>query len=139
MSRITTINDCKLIELPRIHSNLGSITPIENSEQVPFDVKRIYYLYDVPGGASRAAHGHKQLEQLIVAASGSFDITLDDGVNKRKFQLNRPYWGLHVKPGLWRDIDNFSSGSICLVLASELYSEDDYFREYDEFVKYKTI
>lgn len=137
MGNSSTIFDCKLVQLPQIKSNLGSITSIENNSEIPFAVKRIYYLYDVPGGESRAAHGHKELEQLIVAASGSFDITLDDGINKKTFQLNRPYIGLHIKPGIWRDIDNFSSGAICLVLASHLYNEEDYFRNYNDFLNFK--
>jgi hypothetical protein len=137
MGNSSTVFDCTLVQLPQIKSNLGSITSIENNSEIPFKVKRIYYLYDVPGGESRAAHGHKELEQLIVAASGSFDITLDDGTNKKTFQLNRPYIGLHIKPGIWRDIDNFSSGAICLVLASHLYDEVDYYRNYNDFLNFK--
>jgi oxalate decarboxylase/phosphoglucose isomerase-like protein (cupin superfamily) len=137
MGNSSTVFDCTLVQLPQIKSNLGSITSIENNSEIPFKVKRIYYLYDVPGGESRAAHGHKELEQLIVAASGSFDITLDDGTNKKTFQLNRPYIGLLIKPGIWRDIDNFSSGAICLVLASHLYDEVDYYRNYNDFLNFK--
>ncbi len=139
MGSSISVFDCKIIQLPKIQSNLGSITPIENNKDIPFAVNRIYYLYDVPGGESRAAHGHKDLEQLIVAASGSFDITLDDGTNKQTFQLSRPYIGLHIKPGIWRDIDNFSSGAICLVLASHLYTEADYFRNYNDFKTFKNL
>lgn len=136
-SKTSTVFDCNIIHLRRIHNRAGNITPVENNIHVPFDVKRVYYLYDVPGGESRAAHGHKQLEQFIVAASGSFDITIDDGVNKKTIQLNRPNFGLHIQPGIWRDISNFSSGAICLVLASMLYNEGDYIREYQYFKKHK--
>jgi hypothetical protein len=135
----TTVFDCNIIHLPRIHNRAGNITPIENGIHIPFDVKRIYYLYDIPGGESRAAHGHKVLEQLIIAASGSFDITIDDGRNKKTVQLNRPYFGLHVKPGIWRDISNFSSGAICFVLASTLYDAADYLRDYDQFKQFKSM
>lgn len=135
--KLVSVFDCNIIELPRIHNRAGNITVAENHEHIPFDVKRIYYLYDIPGGESRAAHGHKELEQLIIAASGSFDITIDDGVNKKTVQLNRPYMGLHVKPGIWRNISNFSSGAICLVLASMLYSDEDYLRDYDEFKRFR--
>lgn len=128
-----TVFDCNLIHFPRIHNRSGNITPIQNNIEVPFAVKRVYYLYDVPGGESRGAHAHRSLEQVIIAASGSFDVTLDDGRNKKTVSLNRPYFGLHVCPGMWRDISNFSSGAICLVLASELYNADDYIRTYREF------
>ncbi|MEO3404323.1 FdtA/QdtA family cupin domain-containing protein [Mucilaginibacter sp. CAU 1740] len=138
-SKTTTVFDCNIIHLRRIHNRAGNITPVENNIHVPFDVKRVYYLYDIPGGESRAAHGHKQLEQFIVAASGSFDLTIDDGINKKTVQLNRPYMGLHVKPGIWRDISNFSSGAICLVLASMLYTEEDYLRDYPDFKQYKNL
>lgn len=137
MEHKATVFDCGILHLPRIYNRAGNITPIENFQQVPFAIKRIYYLYDIPGGESRAAHGHRELEQLIVAASGSFDITIDDGKNKKTIQLNRPYIGLHIKPGIWRDISNFSSGAICLVLASELYSEADYLRDYADFINYR--
>lgn len=133
-----TVYDCGIIELDRHHSQRkGDICVVENGETVPFDVKRIYYLYDVPGGECRGSHGHKQLEQMIIAASGAFTITLDDGKAKRTFTLNRPYQGLLVKPGMWRTLDDFSSGSVCLVLASEKYEEADYIREYNDFVKYR--
>lgn len=134
----TTVYDCSIIELDKHHSDRkGNISVVENEITVPFDVKRIYYLYDVPGGEERGAHAHKKLQQLIIAASGSFDVTLNDGNVKRTFSLNRPYQGLLVKPGLWRELDNFSSGSVCLVLASMLYSENDYIRDYNEFITYK--
>ena len=125
------------IELDKHHHEKGNITVVENGVSVPFDTKRVYYLYDVPGGESRGGHAHKGLYQLIVAASGSFSVTLDDGKVKRTFMLNRPYCGLLVVPGIWRTLDDFSSGSVCLVLASEKYTEDDYIREYDEFIKLK--
>lgn len=133
------IFDCTMIELNKHHRPQGNLSIVENKSDVPFDVKRIYYLYDVPGGESRGAHAHKVLYQLIIAASGSFSVTLDDGRVKRTFLLNRPYQGLLVVPGIWRTLDDFSSGSICLVLASETYSKEDYIRDYDEFLKYKNL
>jgi hypothetical protein len=135
----STVFDCNIIHLQKIHNRAGNITPVENHVNIPFDAKRVYYLYDIPGGESRAAHGHKQLEQFIVAASGSFDITIDDGVNKKTVQLNRPYFGLHIRSGIWRDISNFSSGAVCLVLASMWYDEQDYIRNYNDFLNYKTF
>lgn len=128
------ISDCRLIDLPKVTDPRGNLTFIEGSRHVPFEIKRVYYLYDVPGGASRAAHGHKRLEQLIIAMSGSFDVTLDDGERKKKFHLNRSYFGLYIAPMMWRDLDNFSSGSVCMVLASTEYNESDYFRNYDAFL-----
>lgn len=135
MSRFTVF-DCNIIHFPRIQDRAGNITPVQNGIEVPFDVRRIYYLYDIPGGEDRGAHAHKKLQQLIIAASGSFDITIDDGRNKKTVQLNRPYFGLQIRPGMWRSISNFSSGAICLVLASELYDRLDYLRTYDEFLNY---
>lgn len=133
-----SVNDCGIIELDRHHSQRkGDISVVENGKEVPFNVKRIYYLYDVPGGADRGGHAHKELYQLIVAASGAFTVVLDDGTEKKVFTLNRPYKGLLVKPGIWRTLTDFSSGSICMVLASEKYDEKDYIRSYDEFVEYK--
>ena len=130
--------DCSVIELDRHHSDRkGNLTVVENGVTLPFDVKRVYYIYDVPGGENRGAHAHKQLEQLIVAASGSFTVTLDDGKSKRSFFLNRPYQGLLVKHGMWRDLDDFSSGAVCMVLASEVYDKEDYIRNYDDFIKYR--
>jgi len=133
----STVYNCSIIELDKHHHEKGNITVVENNKEVPFDVKRIYYLYDVPGGETRGGHAHKDLRQLIVAASGSFTVTLNDGNVKRSFLLNRPYQGLLVVPGIWRELDDFSSGSVCLVLASHNYSEDDYIREYNEFLKFK--
>lgn len=130
-----SISDCKIIELPRIPDARGNLTFIEAGRHVPFEIKRTYYLYDVPGGATRAAHGHKTLQQLMIAMSGSFDVTLDDGFEKKLFHLNRSYYGLYIAPGMWRDLDNFSSGAVCLVLASEFYTEDDYYRDYEVFLK----
>lgn len=133
-----SVHDCGIIELDRHHSQRkGDISVVENDETVPFDVKRIYYLYDVPGGTNRGGHAHKALCQLIIAASGSFTVTLDDGNVRRSFTLNRPYQGLLVKPGMWRTLDNFSSGSVCLVLASEKYDAEDYIRDYNDFLAYK--
>lgn len=131
-----TVYDCKIIELDKHHREQGNITVVENNETVPFDVRRAYYLYDVPGGESRGGHAHKELSQLIIAASGSFNVTLDDGYDKRTFALNRPYQGLYVVPGIWRELDDFSSGSVCLVLASTKYDEADYIRDYSEFKKF---
>lgn len=133
-----SITDCSLIELDRHHSQRkGDICVVENRETVPFDVKRVYYLYDVPGGASRGGHAHKNLYQLIVAASGCFTVNLDDGTNQKSFTLNRPYQGLLVKPGIWRTLDDFSSGSVCMVLASEKYDPSDYIKDYSEFIEYR--
>jgi len=133
-----SVYDCTIIELDKHHSNRkGNLSVVQNGDTIPFDVKRVYYLYDVPGGESRGAHAHKELSQLIVAASGSFTVTLDDGKVKRSFLLNRPYQGLLVVPGIWRDLDDFSSGSVCMVLASHPYDKEDYIRDYDEFLEYK--
>ena len=132
------IFDCTVIELDKHHSNRrGNLTVVENGHTLPFDVKRVYYLYDVPGGESRGAHAHRELEQFIVAASGSFKVTLDDGICKRTFFLNRPYQGLYVKPGMWRELDDFSSGAVCMVLASDVYKKEDYIREYEEFIEFR--
>lgn len=136
-SRKSTIDECKVIDLRKISDPRGNLTPIEGGGDIPFDIKRIYYLYDVPSGESRGAHAHKELRQLIIAANGSFTITLDDGTNKKAFTLNRPYQGLLVVPGIWRDLDDFSSGAVLLCLASEHYMAEDYIRDYDEFLKYK--
>lgn len=135
---MSSVYNCTLIELDKHHSDRkGNITVVENGKTLPFDVKRVYYLYDVPGGESRGGHAHKSLYQLIVAASGSFSVTLDDGNLKRTFFLNRPYQGLYVLPGLWRDLENFSSGAVCLVLASDIYKADDYILDYNEFIEFR--
>jgi len=133
----TTIADCKLIDLRKISDRRGNLTVIEGNQDIPFDVKRVYYLYDVPGGESRGAHAHKALYQLIIAANGSFTVTLNDGKHKKAYNLNRSYYGLLVVPGIWRVLDDFSSGAVLLCLASEHYEEDDYIRNYKEFKKYK--
>lgn len=136
---MTTVYDCNMLELDKHHSDRkGNLSVVENRLTVPFDVRRVYYLYDVPGGESRGGHAHKELFQLIVAVSGSFSVTLDDSKVKRTFNLNRPYMGLLVVPGIWRTLDDFSSGAVCLILASANYSEDDYIRNYDNFLKFKT-
>lgn len=135
---MTTVYDCSVIELSKHHSDRkGNLSVVENDISVPFDVKRTYYLYDVPGGESRGGHAHINLHQLIVAVSGSFSVTLDDGSIKRTYILNRPYKGLLVVPGIWRTLEDFSSGAVCLVLASEGYNEEDYIRSYENFLKYK--
>lgn len=134
--KCNTVFDCSLVEISKIHNKAGNLTIAENGLNIPFDVKRIYYLYDVPSGALRGGHAHKELEQYIIAASGSFDVILFDGKNKKKFTLNKPNLALYVVPGMWREIDNFSSGSISMVLASQLYDEKDYIRNYNEFKIY---
>lgn len=131
-----SVNDCSLCELIKMHDQEGNLTYIYENVHVPFDVNRVFYSYDIPGGEDRGAHAHKHCHQFIVAASGSFEVALDDGVNQRIVQLNRPFWGLHVPPGIWAAEQNFSSGAICLVLASEKYIEDDYIRDYDSYLKY---
>lgn len=133
-----SVFDCSIVELDKHHSDRkGNLSVVENGVTLPFDVKRVYYLYDVPGGESRGAHAHKELSQLIVAASGSFNVVLDDGKCKRTFFLNRPNMGLYVKPGMWRDLCDFSSGAVCMVLASHPYDENDYIRDYNEFTKFR--
>lgn len=129
------ISQCRLIDLPKISDPRGNLTFIENGRHIPFDIKRTYYLYDVPGGAERGGHAHKDLHQLIIAMSGSFDILLDDGNSKKRFHLARSYYGLYVCPMIWREMDNFSSGAVCLVLASNFYDESDYFRDYADYQK----
>ncbi len=132
-----TIYDCNIITLPRQKSKAGNITTLDNTAGLPFTIKRIYYLYDIPGGESRGAHGHKKMEQLVIATSGSFNVTVDDGRCKKTVQLNQPGQALHIRPGIWRDITNFSSGAICLALASTLFSESDYIRDYEAFKRFK--
>ena len=135
-----SVFDCSIIQLDKHHSDRkGNLSVVENGITLPFDVKRVYYIYDVPGGESRGAHAHKALSQLIVAASGSFCVTLDDGRAKQTFFLNRPYQGLYVKPGIWRDLTDFSSGAVCMVLASEKYCEEDYIRDYNEYLETRGI
>jgi hypothetical protein len=129
-----TINTCKMIDLPKISDPRGNLTFIEGGDRIPFDIERVYYLYDVPGGAERGGHAHKALHQLIIAMSGSFDVVLNDGSERKRFHLNRSYYGLYVCPMIWRELDNFSSGSVCLVLASNRYEESDYFRDYHTFL-----
>ena len=131
-----TVFDCSLIYLPQVGNRNGHITPINNKKEIPFDVKRVFYLYDIPGGESRGAHAHKECHQFLIAASGAFEVLLDDGRTKRQVMLNRPDIGLHVAPGIWASEINFSSGSICLVLASHNYDEGDYIRNYNEFLSF---
>jgi hypothetical protein len=133
----TSVFDCTLLEFSINHREVGNITAVNGLSEVPFDIKRVYYLYDVPGGESRGGHGHKALQQLIVAASGSFDVIVNDGKVKRTISLSRPNMGLLMPPGLWRELDNFSSGSICLVLASLPYDEEDYLRDYQTYLNWK--
>ncbi len=132
---MTSLRDCKNMDLPKITDPRGNLTFIESSRHIPFDIRRIFYLYDVPGGAWRAGHALKTCHQFIIAASGSFDVILDDGRQRERYHLNRSYYGLYIPPLIWREIDNFSSGSVCLVLASEYYDEADYYREYGDFQK----
>ena len=134
-----SVFDCSIIELPKITDRRGNITPVYSNENIPFDVKRVFYLYDIPGGEARGAHAHKTCHQFLVAASGAFEVVLDDGVNKRTVILNRPYYGLHIPPGIWAAEQGFSSGSVCLVLASEKYDEADYIRQYDIFLRIKQM
>ena len=132
-----SIYNCNVIELPKIHNRAGNITPLHGGIEIPFGIKRVYYLYDVPGGETRGGHAHRMLHQLIVAARGSFDVTIDDGTTKKTVTLNRPNFGLYIIPGIWRDLHNFSSGAVLLVLASDNYDEKDYIREYDDFLNLK--
>jgi dTDP-4-dehydrorhamnose 3,5-epimerase-like enzyme len=133
----SSVYDCSILRLNKIHNRAGNITVLESGISVPFPIKRIYYLYDIPSGEARGGHAHKELYQLIVAVSGSFNVILDDGNNKRIITLNRPDYGLYIVPGIWRELLEFSSGSVCLVLASEIYTEIDYIREYEDFIIYK--
>jgi len=134
---LPTIFDCAVITLPSIKNRAGNITPVHNSAEIPFDIKRIFYLYDVPGGESRGAHAHKECHQFLIAAGGSFEVLLDDGKSQKVIQLNRPYTGLHIPPMIWASEINFSSGSICLSLASHLYNENDYIREYSKYLNFR--
>jgi dTDP-4-dehydrorhamnose 3,5-epimerase-like enzyme len=133
------LSSCKLVDLPKISDPRGNLTFVECGRHIPFEIKRTYYLYDVPGGAERGGHAHKDLHQLIIAISGAFDIVLDDGREKKRYHLNRSYFGLYVCPMIWREMDNFSSGAVCLVLASNFYDEADYYRNYAEFITAKKI
>ena len=133
----TSVHDCKVIDLPKIGERKGAITPIYGGEHVPFEIKRVFFLYDVPGGESRGAHAHKTLHQFIVSVMGAFDVVMDDGEERRRVRLDRAYYGLHIPPMIWAHEENFSSGGICLVLTSELYDEKDYIRDYQEFLKEK--
>lgn len=135
MNKIT-VYDCSIIELPKIENRAGNITPIHGKVNIPFEIKRVFYSYDIPGGEARGAHAHKKCHQFLVAASGSYEVVLDDGVNKRTMLLNRPFYGLHIPPGIWASEQGFSSGSICLVLASEKYDEHDYIRDYSLYLQY---
>lgn len=128
------IADCRIIDMPRIQDPRGNLTFVEGGQQIPFDIKRVYYLYDVPGGSERGGHAHLALHQFVIAMSGSFDIVLDDGFEKKRIHLNRSYLGLYLPPMTWRELDNFSSGSVCMVLASERYDEADYLRDYSDFM-----
>jgi len=128
------LSDCRIVDLPKIEDARGNLTFIEGGSQIPFEIQRAYYLYDVPGGSERGGHAHKALHQLIIAMSGSFDVVLDDGLEKKRFHLNRSYYGLYVCPMMWRELDNFSSGSVCMVLASNKYDESDYYRDYNDFM-----
>ena len=131
------IDNCKIIDLPKISDYRGNLSFVESNNHIPFDINRIYYLYDVPGGAERGGHAHKELHQLIIAISGSFEVTLNDGKDSITYLLNRSNKGLYICPLIWRDLKNFTSGSVCLVLASDFYSEDDYFRDYNKFYESK--
>jgi hypothetical protein len=133
------IEQCKILNLPKITDSRGNLSFIEGGNHIPFDIERVYYLYDVPGGAERGGHAHKGLQQLIVAMSGSFDVVLNDGVQEKRFHLNRSYNGLYICPMIWRELDNFSSGSVCMVLASNKYDENDYYRNYDQYLEARNI
>jgi hypothetical protein len=132
---MSPLDQVKIVDLPKITDQRGNLTFVEGGQHIPFDIKRVYYLYDVPGGAERGGHAHKELQQLIIAMSGSFDVVLNDGTETKRFHLNRSYYGLYVPTMLWRELDNFSSGAVCMVLASNVYDEKDYYREYDEYLK----
>jgi hypothetical protein len=130
-----SVDKCRIIEIPKISDPRGNLSFIEGNKHIPFEIKRVYYLYDVPGGSERGGHAHKDLHQLIISMSGSFNVHLDDGVNKKTFHLNRSYYGLYICPMIWRQLDNFSSGGVSMVLASNYYDESDYLRDYDDFLK----
>ena len=131
-----SIYGCTIIELPKIENRAGNISPIQGCKDIPFEIKRVFYLYDIPGGEDRGAHAHKECQQFLIAGSGSFNVLVDDGNNKKTFNLNRPYYGLHIPPGVWASEIGFSSGSICIALTSHKYDENDYIREYEDYLKY---
>lgn len=133
-----SVEDCAVMTLPKHSRPNGNLTVAENCISIPFDIRRVYYLYDIPSGAERGGHAHRQLQQILIAVSGSFDVVIDDGCNRHTVTLNRPFCGLHIRPGIWRELNNFSSGAVCLVLASEHYNEEDYIRDYDQFIQYST-
>ena len=135
MKKNSSVYDCGIVHLSKVHSREGNITSLENNKSIPFEIKRVYYLYDVPGGEERGGHAHNKLQQFIVAVSGAFDVLLDDGINKKIVHLDRPFVGVHITTGIWRELLNFSSGSVCLVLASEKYDSEDYIRDYETFKK----
>ena len=139
MNKKLTVYDCSVIELPKKEFPTGNLTPVQGEVNVPFDIKRVFYLYDIPGGEARGAHAHKECHQFLIAASGTFEVVLDNGVNKRTVMVNRPYMGLHIPPEIWAAEQGFSSGAICLVLTSATYDASDYIRDYDEFLKYKKL
>jgi len=134
--KVPTVNDCSVVKLGKIENDRGNLTVVQSLETVPFDIKRVFYLYDIPGGEARGAHAHKRCHQFLVAASGSFEVVLDDGTSRRTVFLNRPFMGLHIPPGIWAAEQEFSSGAVCLVLASEPYDEADYIRDYDDFLRF---
>lgn len=133
-----TVYDCAVVELGKIENNKGNLTVVQPNQNVPFDIKRVFYLYDIPGGEARGAHAHKQCHQFLVAVSGCFEVALDDGMNQRVVTLNRPFYGLHIPPGIWAAEQEFSSGSVCLVMTSETFSEEDYIRDYEQFKAYRS-
>lgn len=135
--KLANITDASILELQKIHFQAGSITPIEGLKNIPFEIARVFYIYDIPGGVSRGAHAHKECQQILIAASGSFDILVDDGINKKYLNLNRPYYGLYIPAGIWSSQLNFSSGAICLVLTSHIFEESDYIREYSHFLDFR--
>ncbi|WP_319477595.1 FdtA/QdtA family cupin domain-containing protein [Marispirochaeta aestuarii] len=136
MNRTVSVYDCSLIEFQQISNRAGNITPVTGEENIPFKIKRVFYIYDIPGGKDRGAHAHKECHQLLVAASGSFEVELDDGKNKRTVTLNRPYYGLHIPPGIWAAEKGFSSGAVCLVLTSSKYDNEDYIRNYSDYLSF---
>jgi hypothetical protein len=134
---MSTVFNCDVIELKKNKQKVGSSTSVESGLSFPFEIKRVYYIYDVPGGSDRGGHAHKELEQYIIATSGAFEVVLDDGKNRKTIRLDRPNFALHIRKGIWRETKNFTSGSICMVLASEVYAESDYIYDYKEYIKYK--